>query len=88
MTHNNLQVTKNRKEFSISSDRIQKSYRNELVGYLGTSQNSNPLTNEQICKFLEVFNSELKKFRVDGFLELDSYVTLHQVRNLWRLLKI
>lgn len=88
MTQNNLQVTKNRKELSISSDRATKTHQLTLTDYFNISQNFNTLTTGQICKFLEIPDSDLKKCRVGGFLELDSYVILHKGRNLWRLLEI
>ena len=88
MTQNNLQVTKNRKEFSISSDRATKTHQLTLTDYFNISQNSNTLTTEQICRFLRISDTDLKKCRIGGFLELDSYVILHKGRNRWRLLEI
>ena len=88
MTQNNLQVTKNRKEFSISGDRATKTHQLSLTDYFNISQNFNTLTTEQICKFLKIPDTEIKKCRVGGFLELDSYIILHKGRNRWRLLEI
>lgn len=88
MTQNNLQVTKNRKEFSISSDRAEKTHQLTLTDYFNISQNSNTLTTEQIYKFLGTTDVDLKKCRVGSFLELDSYIILHKGRNRWRLLEI
>lgn len=88
MTQNNLQVTKNQKEFSISSDHAIKTHQLTLTDYFNISQNSNTLTTEQICKFLGISDTDLKKCRIGGFLELDYYVILHKGRNRWRLLEI
>jgi len=88
MTQNNLQVKNYRKEFPISGDLATKTHQLTLTDYFNISQNLNILTTDQICRFVEIPDTEIKKCRVGGFLELDSYVILHKGRNRWRLLEI
>ena len=44
------------------------------------------LTADQVCQKVEISQSELKKCRVGGFLELNNWVILHKGRNSWRVI--
>ncbi len=53
---------------------------------IAASTTERSLTADRVCQKVGISQSELKKCRVGGFLELNNWVILHKGRNSWRVI--